>query len=110
MELLHNSLVLLDDISFQKTHHYLSADTVGFITPSKEVMDKFTSTLREHSKLILEGVPGSGKTTFIKYFLQGSPYIDAYLVDYKCSLKYTLSKIEYEGMEKMYPMKKSLRS
>lgn len=109
IELLHNSLVLLDDNSFQKTHHYLSADTVGFITPSKEVMNKFTSTLREHSKLILEGVPGSGKTTFIKYFLQSYPYIDACLVDYKCSLKYTLSKIEYEGMEKNVSYEKILK-
>ena len=106
VSLLHNSLVLLDDIPFKKTHHYLSADTVGSIAPSKEIMDRFSSALMEHPKLILEGLPGSGKTTFVKYLLQNTPSIDSYYVDFECSLEYTMSQITFEGAGKGLPDKK----
>lgn len=121
VDLLHKSLVLLDDISFDKVHHHLSPNIQTFITPTDKTLNAFTSALKDHPKLILEGAAGTGKTTFIKYFLQKNPFLDSYYVEcyrpkdnkyrdkniYKYYLKNALSQIVYKGMGEKLPYKET---
>lgn len=97
MELFHNCLVILNTMAFKNQQTILTVRDRYFMAPPVSVTD-FCTILKSHSKLLLEGMAGCGKTIFIKHFLRNIPVADTYYVSYSHSLQNTLSQIEFDNI------------